>query len=158
MKILTLLLFTLALQAPAQTNSLADPKELQKWIGSNKETNRAKTEERVLVVVVTIQPKAKQPFELWIKDVLYAALYKSKSEMKKAQLMTTRWLEPVRQNTDSTWTYCWIMDPVIPKTDYDILTFLKNEYGPEAGEKHWEKYLSFMAHDPLVVGLKQTGY
>jgi hypothetical protein len=78
--------------------------------------------------------------------------------MKKAQLKVTRWLEPVHQNTDSTWTYSWIMDPVIPNTDYDILTFLKNEYGNETGEKHWQTYLTFMAREPIIVGLKQTSY
>jgi len=146
------------LQGFSQNNETVHSGELQKWIRSEKELNRAKNNERVLLVVVTVKQDMHTAFETWIREVLYAALYKSKSEMKKAQLKVTRWLEPVRQNQDSTWTYCWIMDPVIPNTDYDILTFLKNEYGSETGTTHWNTYLTFMAQEPLVVGLKQTDY
>jgi hypothetical protein len=137
---------------------MADSKELQKWIKSNKETNRAKTSDKILVVIVNVKGELKNEFDIWVKDVLYDALYKSKSEMKKAQLKTVRWLEPVRQNRDSTWTYSWIMDPIIPNTDYDILTFLEKEYGKELGQKHWDKYLTFMASEPSLVTLKQTNY
>ncbi len=142
----------------AQPSEMASREVLQHWIQSDKKVNRAKDNERVLLVVVTVKQDWRTPFEKWIREVLYAALYKSKSEMKKAQLKVTRWLEPVRQNQDSTWTYCWIMDPVIPNTDYDILTFLKNEYGNETGTAHWNTYLTFMAQEPLIVGLKQTDY
>jgi hypothetical protein len=121
--------------------------------------NRAKTNDHVLLVVLTIKPTAKADFDSWVKDILYKALYQSKSEMKKAQLKGNPVAgTPVRQNADSTWTYSWIMDPVIPNTDYDILTFLKNEYGNETGEKHWQTYLTFMAREPIIVGLKQTSY
>ena len=89
--------------------------------------------------------------------MLYSALNKSDSEMKKAQLKATRWLEPVRQNKDSTWTYSWIMDPIIPNTNYDISTFLELEYGKDLGQKYWVMYLSFMAADPQIITLKQTG-
>jgi hypothetical protein len=137
---------------------MADSKVLQKWIKSNKEANRAKTSETILIVVVNVKKESKKEFDFWVKDVLYAALYSSKSEMKKAQLKTVRWFEPVRQNKDSTWTYSWIMDPIIPKTDYEIDTFLEKEYGKELGQKHWNKYLTFMADEPKVIALKQTNY
>jgi hypothetical protein len=153
-----ILLFLTTLTAAAQTTEVASSKDLQKWIGTQKEMNRAKTNDHVLLVVLTIKPTAKADFDSWVNDILYKALYQSKSEMKKAQLKATRWLEPLRQNADSTWTYSWIMDPVIPKTDYDILTFLKNEYGNEIGDKHWQTYLTFMARESIIVGLKQTDY
>lgn len=140
-----------------QDEKMASSEELQKWIAKDKESTRAKTDDNILIVIVKVKDEAKQEFETWIKDVLYSALYKSESEMKKAQLKATRWLEPVRQNQDSTWTYSWIMDPLIPKTNYDIPVFLNSEYGEELGKKHWEKYMAFMAEPPQAVVLKQTG-
>jgi hypothetical protein len=144
--------------ATCQEEKMASSKELQKWIKKDKESTRAKTGDNILVVIVKVKDESKQEFELWIKDVLYSALNKSKSEMKKAQLKATRWLEPVRQNEDSTWTYSWIMDPLIPNTNYDIPRFLDLEYGEELGKKHWEKYMTFMAELPQTMVLKQTDF
>lgn len=141
-----------------QDEKMASSEELQKWISLEKEATRAKTDEMILIVIVKVKDNSKNEFETWIKDVLYKALYSSESEMKKAQLKATRWLEPVEQNKDSTWTYSWIMDPIIPNTNYDITTFLDNEYGKELGKKHWEKYLTFMAEEPQAIALKQTNY
>ena len=154
----TFLIFSflcLCLTVQAQVTE-ATPADLQKWIKTDKQRNRAALNDHVLLVVVSVKPEMKTEFDAWIKNVLYAALYRSKSEMKKAQLKTVRWLEPLRQNADSTWTYSWIMDPVIPNTDYDIPTFLNNEYGIEEGMKHWNTYLTFLAREPMVVGLMQT--
>ena len=131
---------------------------LDKWIKTEKESNRAVTNDNVLIVIVTVKNESKSEFEDWISNVLYSALNESESKMKKAQLKVTRWLEPIHPNKDSTWTYSWIMDPLIPNTDYDITTFLNNEYGTEEGKKHWEKYLSFMAIEPQAFFLKQTDY
>lgn len=145
------------LNAYCQDEKMASSEELQKWIEKDKESTRAKTDDQILIVIVKVKNESKEAFEAWIKNVLYSALYKSESEMKKAQLKTTRWLEPVMQNEDSTWTYSWIMDPIIPETNYDIPKFLNNEYGEELGNKHWVEYLTFMAGPPQGIVLKQTG-
>lgn len=78
--------------------------------------------------------------------------------MKKDQLKVTRWLEPAHQNEDKTWTYVWIMDPIIPNTDYDIPTFLNMEYGEEKGKEHWAKYQTFWAKPVEAHMLKQTSF
>ncbi len=154
------LVFTLSwnINVYAQDGNGASSEELQQWIAKEKESTRAHTNDRILVVIVKVKNDAKQEFESWIEDVLYSALYNSTSEMKKAQLKDTRWLVPVSPNSDSTWTYSWIMDPIIPKTNYDIPRFLNNEYGEEMGKKHWEKYMTFMAEPPQTLYLRQTDY
>ena len=118
----------------------------------------AKPDQTVLVVVTDIKNDKKAEYESWIKDVLYAALYKSQNPMKKDQLTVTRWMRPVRQNADSTWTYAFIMDPAIPKTDYDIPTFLKQEYGEEKGNRYANQYETFLARPIVIHALKQTAY
>jgi hypothetical protein len=118
----------------------------------------AKTDETVLVVVAMIKNEKKAAYEMWMKDVMYTALYKSRNPVKKSQLKVTRWLRPVRQNADSTWTYAFIMDPIIPKTDYDIPTFLKQEYGDEKGNLYASQYESFLAMPITIHALKQSEY
>ena len=142
-KLLTLALLLMSIDVLAQTATYTMP---------------AKSGETVLVVVTDIKNEKKTAYESWIKDVLYAALYKSQNPMKKDQLKVTRWLRPVRQNADSTWTYAFIMDPAIPKTDYDIPTFLKQEYGEEKGKKYADQYETFLAKPIVIHALKQTEY
>jgi len=154
----TLILTMCSLISFGQSEATASSSELQKYIALDKEETRAAFDDQVLIVVVPVKEEAKAEFDTWIKDVLYNALNKSDSEMKKAQMKTTRWLEPERQNKDGSWTYTWIMDPFIPGTNYDILPFLHDEYGEAAGNKHWAKYLTFMAAAPQSILLKQTDY
>jgi hypothetical protein len=122
----------------------------------SREQMRAKDGDEVLIVVTYVKDESKSDFEKWINDVLYAALNKTTNPMKIDQLKVTRWLEPTQQNEDKTWTYVWIMDPIIPNTDYDIPTFLNKEYGEEKGKEHWEKYQTFWAKPVEVHALKQT--
>lgn len=125
---------------------------------ASKITNRAKENDKVLIVVNYVKDDSKQAFDKWIKDVLYSALYKSTNPMKQKQLLFTRFLEPVSKNKDNTWTYTWIMDPELPKTDYYILTFLQKEYGDELGKKHWANFERYLAREAEAHYLNQTGY
>lgn len=145
-------------KAFAQTDEMPSIAELQKWSHLEKEETRAKHDDQVLIVIVKVKEDSKEDFDLWIKDVLYDALYKSESMMKKAQLKATRWLEPTKQNEDGTWTYSWIMDPMIPGTNYDIIPFLTSEYGEKEGMKHWATYLTFMAGPPQSIIVTQTDF
>jgi hypothetical protein len=156
--LLTAILLLNSFSTFAQEQEQASSAELQKWIALEKEETRANYSDLVLVVIVKVKDESKKDFETWVDEVLYNALNNSESEMKKAQLKATRWLEPTKQNGDGSWTYSWIMDPVIPKTNYDIQPFLINEYGEKAGKDHWQKYLTFMAGPPQSYMFTQTDY
>lgn len=121
-----------------------------------KEQMRAKTGEEVWIIVTYVKEASKSEYEQWIKDIFYPALQQSKNPMNKAQLNATRWLEPAGQNEDKTWTYTWIMDPVVPKGDYDIPTLLNTAYGEEKGKAYWAKYETFWAKPVEMHVLKQT--
>ena len=125
---------------------------------ATKEQVRAKAGQDVWIVVTYVQDAARPEFEKWVKEVFYPALQKSANPMHQDQLNNTRWLEPASQNEDKSWTYVWIMDPVVPKADYDIPTMLNAAYGEEKGKAHWEKYQTFFVKAPEIHILKQTGY
>jgi hypothetical protein len=122
----------------------------------SKEQMRAKNGDEVWVIVTYVKDGLKPEFEKWIKEVFYPALHKSQNPMNKLQLNSTRWLEPMHQNEDKTWTYAWIMDPVVPNGDYDIQTLLNKEYGEAKGTEHWVKYQTFWAKPVEAHVLKQT--
>ena len=87
--IFSLLIFW-SVNSNCQNEKMASSEKLQKWISLKKEATRAKTDKMILIVIVKVKGQFKVEFEKWIKDVLYKALYRSESEMKKAQLKTTR--------------------------------------------------------------------
>ena len=123
-----------------------------------KEQMRAKTGQDVWVIVTYVKDDSKSAFEQWAKTIFYPALQQSENPMHKAQLNATRWLEPAGQNEDKTWTYAWIMDPVVPDANYDIPLLLNTAYGEEKGKAHWEKYQTFWAKPVEAHVLKQTAY
>ncbi|MBK9734297.1 MAG: hypothetical protein IPO92_04735 [Saprospiraceae bacterium] len=127
-------------------------------ISPSKEQMRAKIGEEVWIIVSYIKNDSKSEFEKWIKEIFYPALQNSKNPMNKLQLNSTRWLEPAHQNEDKTWTYVWIMDPVVTNGDYDIPTLLNKEYGEAKGTDHWVKYQTFWAKPTEAHILKQTSY
>ncbi|MFN7117474.1 MAG: hypothetical protein ACK4TA_11790 [Saprospiraceae bacterium] len=148
MKNITLLFVTLLLCATYV--SLFAQESLQK--------KQAKVGEQVWLITVTIKNDQKSNFEKWINEVMYPALRNSKDKGKQDQLKSTRWLTPTAQNADQTWTYAWIMDPVVVGGNYEIPPFLKQVYGEELGQKHWEAYLSYLTKEPEVIALIQTNY
>ena len=123
-----------------------------------REQMRAKSGDEVWIIVTYVKDELKPEFEKWIKEVFYSALHKSQNPMDKLQLNSTRWLEPAHQNEDKTWTYVWIMDPVVPNGDYDIPTLLNKEYGEAKGTEHWVKYQTFWAKPVEAHILKQTSF
>lgn len=120
--------------------------------------SQAKEGESVWLITVTVKNDQKSNFEKWINEVMYPALRNSKDKMRQAQSKATRWLKPAAQNADQTWTYAWIMDPVVVGADYDIPTLLKQAFGDEMANKHWEAYVSYLAKEPEVIELIQTNY
>lgn len=130
--------------------------DLAYWQTTDKMKNRAEKGEKVLMIIVKIKNESKKDFEKWIDEIFYPAEYRSKDPMKIAQNKTARWMIPVRQNKDSTWTYAWIMDPYIPNTNYDISDFFTVQYGKELGEKYWQMYLSYLAETPMQIAFFQT--
>ena len=53
----------------------------------------------------------------------------------------TRVLHPIEMNKDSTYTYVFLMDPVVPKTSYSILYLLSKMYTEEKAKEYYELYI-----------------
>lgn len=60
---------------------------------------------------------------------------------------SVRTLKPVEANRDGTYTYYYIMDPVLPGVDYDMMVYLEPAYGKEKADEYMK-----MLSDCLVGG------
>jgi hypothetical protein len=100
---------------------------------------------KVWIVVSYVKEDAKADYEKWITDIFLEPMKTSQDTILKKQFDATRWLTPARQNKDKTWTFVFLMDPVVPKGDYDIEHFLVKTYGEAKGKNYFKQYEGFMA-------------
>lgn len=99
-----------------------------------RETIRAAAGERVLIRVNTIKADKREQFEQFVHQILYPAIV----QLEPMAARQVRFLHPNAANEDGTFTYVFLMDPVIEGLDYDIAQLLKRAYGEVLGEEHNE--------------------
>jgi hypothetical protein len=129
---------------------------LSSLFAQNKELNRAKQGDMVWLIVNHIKNESKTDYLNWMNTHFLPVLVSTLDENTKKQYQHTRWLEPAQQNPDNTWTYVFIMDPVIPKANYDISALLATTYGTEKAAVLYKEYESFFAKPTEAHILKQT--
>jgi hypothetical protein len=112
-----------------------------------RETIRALAGERVWIWVNTIKSDKREQFERFVHQILFPAIV----QLEPAAACQVRFLHPNEANEDGTYTYVFLMDPVIEGLNYDISRLLKRAYGEVLGEEHNE-----LLHEAEAT--PQTGY
>ena len=109
--------------------------------------------EPIWIVLNHVKADKRQQFEKFAYDVLLPALKENaKTNLSTKNLISqTRMLEPTRMNQDSSYTYIWLMDPIVQDGDYGYESNLSQFYSPE----EVKMYIS-MADSCLVT--PQVGY
>jgi len=93
-------------------------------------TMRAAKGDTVWVLLNQIKADKREQFEKFVHEILWpVALKLDLIDQKVAK--QTRVLHPVEMNKDSTYTYVFLMDPVIPGASYEVMYYLKKGYGEE---------------------------
>jgi hypothetical protein len=82
------------------------------------------------VVINHVKADKRQQFEHFVHDLIADQMNKSGTE-EQAMSQHVRVLHPVQQEKDSTYTYIFIMDPVIPGADYHTASILGKLYDPQ---------------------------
>jgi hypothetical protein len=93
----------------------------------------AKEGDSVWVIINHIKPDRREQFERFLHQSFWP-MAKSLSAKERELFERTRILKPTQPEADSSYTYIFIMDPVIPGGNYDIGAILKKMYGEKAGE------------------------
>lgn len=109
---------------------------------------RAEPGDTVWIVYNFVKPESRQTYERFLHEVFWPMgerLEESDPEMKRA-FSQTRVLHPIAANEDGTYTYAFIMDPVIEGAEYRILRLLQKGYGEAEGERIFrEQFLASLA-------------
>ena len=108
----------------------------------------ASSAESMWVILNHVKADKRQQFEKFAYEILLPALKeKAKSDLISKQIIDqTRMLEPMRANKDSSYTYIWLMDPLVKDANYSYPGILGQVYSPE----ETKKYISM--NDECLVG------
>ena len=106
------------------------------------------------VILNHVKADKRAQFEKYVYEVLLPALEKNAESdpISRNIIEQTRMLEPRRANKDSSYTYIWLMDPLVKKADYSYPGILSRVHSPE----ETEKYISMQLE--CLVGGRQVSY
>ena len=104
----------------------------------NSQTTESKQGDPMWVILNHVKADKRQQFEEFAYEVLLPALEEnSKSNLTTRKMIgQTRMLEPRRANKDSSYTYIWLMDPLVKDAIYTYPGILKRVYSPEETKKY----------------------
>ncbi len=111
----------------------------------------AREGDQVWLIVNYVKAESKQEFEQFMGDVFFKVLTTSLVPQRAEQYQKTRWLTPAQQNEDRTWTYAFIMDPVVANANYDIEKLFQEQYSPEKSAELFRQYESYVARSDFHV-------
>jgi len=98
----------------------------------------ASSGESMWVILNHVKADKRQEFEKFVYEILLPALKEdAKVDLTSKKIIEqTRMLEPRRANKDSSYTYIWLMDPIVKDADYSYPGILNKVYSPEETKKY----------------------
>ena len=109
------------------------------------------------VILNHVKADKRQQFEKFVYKVLLPALEMSALDdsISSKIIEQTRMLEPRRANKDSSYTYIWLMDPIVKDADYSYPGILNRVHSPEETEKYISMQLECLVSPQVGYGVKQ---
>jgi len=104
----------------------------------NSQTTKSKQGDSMWVILNHVKADKRQQFEKFAYEILLPALEENATSnlITRKMIGQTRMLEPRRANKDSSYTYIWLMDPLVKDAIYTYPGILKRVYSPEETKKY----------------------
>ena len=112
---------------------------------------RAKSGDEVWVWTYPVKAAKRQQYEHFVHDIFWPGAAKLTAAEQRT-FRQTRILHPTKANPDGTYTYLFIMDPLIKGADYDIESVIKKMYGAKQGADYYKLF------EGAILPGKDVGY
>ena len=99
----------------------------------------AKPNETVWVIANSVKANKRAQYERFVHEILWPGA-KNLSAADQKKFKQTRIMHPTKPETDGSYTYLFIIDPVIKGADYGIESILKKEYGVRKGKEYFKLF------------------
>ena len=109
------------------------------------------------VILNHVKADKRAQFEKFVYEVLVPALEKNAEGDPTSRniLEHTRMLEPRRANKDSSYTYIWLMDPVVKEANYSYESIISGVHSPEETEKYLSMVRECLVAPQVFYSVKQ---
>ncbi|MBT4318719.1 MAG: hypothetical protein HN653_07500 [Candidatus Marinimicrobia bacterium] len=126
----------------------------------NSQTTEAKQGESMWVLLNHVKADKRQQFEKFVYEVLFPALKENakKDIISRNIIEQTRMLEPRRANKDSSYTYIWLMDPIVKNADYSYSGILSQVYSSEDTKKYISMHNECLVSPQFAYRVKQGSW
>ena len=123
----------------------------------NSQTTESKQGDQMWVILNHVKADKRQQFEDFAYKVLLPALEENAISNLTTRKMIgqTRMLEPRRANKDSSYTYIWLMDPLVKDAIYSYPGILKRVYSPEETKKYISRNNECLVSPQVAYPVKQ---
>ncbi len=116
---------------------------------------RAAQGDTVWVLLNHIKADKREQFEEFVHEILWPLADKLEPADQQVAKQT-RVLHPVEMNKDSTYTYVFLMDPVITNANYQVMYYLKKGYGEEKAKEYSKMFEECYASPQVGYALIQS--
>ncbi|WP_018620660.1 hypothetical protein [Spirosoma luteum] len=99
----------------------------------------AKPNETVWVIAYPVKANKRAQYERFIHEIFWPGA-RNLSAAERKIFKQTRVMHPTKPEADGSYTYLFIMDPVIKGADYEIESLLKKEYGVQKGTAYFKVF------------------
>jgi hypothetical protein len=101
---------------------------------------RAQAGDTVYLVDHYVRPDQREQFEEFVSQILWPAL-------RGRVQQQTRMLKSLVPNEEGSYTYTFVLDPVVPGERYNILDFLRATYPEEEAVQHYVRFTDTWARE-----------
>ncbi len=125
--------------------------------GQTKPTPRqmAKAGEEVWVWAYTVKADKRKQYEHFVHDIFWPGASKL-SAAEQRVFRQTRVMHPAQANPNGTYTYLFIMDPLIKGADYGIESLTKKMYGSKQGTEYLKLFGGALAGNDIGYKVMQS--
>ena len=109
----------------------------------------AKPGENVWVLLNVVKADKRQQFEKFLHEIFWAGSKKLGAADQKV-FRQTRILHPTKAEKNGTYSYFFIMDPVVKGGDYDILSLLTKMYGAPKAKEYYKMFEGSVVGDQVA--------
>ena len=109
------------------------------------------------VILNHVKADKRAQFEKYVYEVLLPALGKNAESdpISRNIIKHTRMLEPRWAKKDSSYTYIWLMDPIVKKADYSYPGILSRVHSPEETKKYISMHNECLVSPQVAYRVKQ---
>jgi hypothetical protein len=110
---------------------------------------RAQTGDTIYVVEHYVRAEGRAVFEEFVTQVLWPALRTTATTVpaRSRVVQQTRLIRQVSPNDDGSYTYAFLLDPVVPGESYNVLEILRGAYPEAEALEHYSRFTSTWARD-----------